>query len=142
MQRLHSTVRPVLRPALMLLAMSLTLTACGAGNEAQVTEQAESFLADIKVGAWNAAYSRMHRDLQSACGSVAALKQRVTTAQVRPQRWEFTDISAQNHTGYLQLTITTQAGATRYSNLSLERDEGEFKVRDWRNDAQGVCGDF
>ena len=141
MQRPHSTVRPVLRPALMLLAVSLTLTACG-GNEAQVTEQAESFLADIKVGAWNAAYSRMHSDLQTACGSVADLEQRVTTAQVRPQSWEFTDISAQNHTGYLQLTITTQAGATRYSNLSLERDEGEFKVRDWRNDAQGVCGDF
>lgn len=143
---------PILKNALlvMLIASALVLTACGAGNEAKVREQAEYFLADIKVGAWHAAYSRMHSDLQAACGSAADLERRVTRAQQQPDTWEFVDISAREYTGYIQLKITMREGATAYSNLSLAREGelggkwgDEFKVQDWRIDAQGgVCGEL
>lgn len=148
MRRLHLSSPSSRRSAVLLLAVSLALTACGAGRENEARELVENFLADVRVGAWHAAYSRMHGDLQSACGSAADLEQRVTTAQLRPNTWEFIDISASDYTGYVQLKITMREGATIYSNLSLAREGelggkwgDEFKVQDWRIDAQDLCGE-
>lgn len=124
-----------------LLFTAMGLCACGPDNQAEVTELAENFLADVRVGAWNAATSRMHRDMREACGSVTGLEQKVVAANLRPQTWTFTEISAFNHTGLVQALITSSDGVERYAELAVARDDGEFRILSWRTDAQGLCGE-
>jgi len=122
-----------------LLVMAIGLGACGPNNKAEVTELAENFLADLRVGAWNAATSRMHSNMQAACGLAIGLEKKVIAENIRPQAWTFTDISAFKHTGFIQATITTTDGAERHSGLDFERDDGEFKILSWRTDGQNLC---
>lgn len=141
MRRFHLSSLSSRRPAVLLLAVSLALTACGGGREAEAQALAEDFLADLRAGAWQAAYGRMHTDFQTACGSASGLEQRVQAARVQPQSWDFKSISAFNHTGYAELTLTDGDGRTRHANLDLERVSGELRVLNWRNDAQDLCGE-
>lgn len=133
--------RPSIRLPVLLLAVGLALTACGGGKEAEAQALAEDFLADVRAGAWQAAFGRMHGSFQTACGSASGLEQRVRAAGVRPQSWQFKSVSAFNHTGYVEFTLTDGAGSTRHANLDLERDSGGLRVMNWRTDAQDLCGE-
>ena len=124
-----------------LVAVALSLAACSLNNEAEATEVSEHFLADVKVGTWHAATSRMHSDMRAACESAAGLERRVAAADVRPQSWVLRDISAFNHTGYIQVKVITPQGDERYTGLELEKEDGEFKVRNWLIAGQDLCGE-
>ncbi len=141
MRRLHRTSSLSPGSAALLLALSLALSACGGGRESEAQALAEDFLADVRAAAWQAAYGRMHGDLQAACGSASYLEQRVRAASIQPRSWEVQSVSAFNHTGYVEFTLIDGNGRTRHANLALERDSGELRVRNWRTDAQDLCGE-
>ncbi|MBB6087169.1 hypothetical protein [Wenzhouxiangella marina] len=123
------------------MAAGLVLAACGAGREAEAEALAEDFLADLRAGAWQAAFGRMHGDFQAACGSASGLEQRVQAAAVQPKGWSFSSVSAFKHTGYVEFTLVAGDGGTRHANLDLERVGGELRVLNWRVEATDLCGE-
>ena len=134
--------------AASLMAVGCSSGESNSGSDAEgpgVRAVAEDFLADLKVGAWNAAYSRMHGRLQQRCGDAEGLR-RAVESHGQPASWTLRDPK----TGENSVTITG-AFEPKYDpevahdpntivEMSLDKVDGQWQVWDWAVRNQSVCG--
>ena len=122
---------------LVILAV-FYLAGCGNADR-QGKDVADAFLGDIRAGAWNAAFSRMHVGMQSACGSVGDFRRRVESDALVPASWTVKKSRVSGNGGLLEIMFTGREGTERYAGLELEKADGELRIRNWQTGGMSLC---
>ena len=131
----------------LLVASLLTGLACGgsggAGGPAvaDAGALAEDFVADLAAGAWNAAFSRLHPDLQAECGSAERLAAVVEAAGERPAEWELREPTGRPSGAQVTGTVTTTGGTPGIVEMTLIPAGEEWKVRFWSASNRELCSE-
>ena len=134
----------------MIRAIIVVLVAlCGVGCShdgdtdpaAAVTGLADDFLADMRAGAWNAAFSRLHADLQASCGSAGRLERVVENAGERPRSWTLREPSLRKRTGLITGTVEKSDGTPGIVELSMEQTDQGWRIWAWSASNRELCLD-
>ena len=124
----------------MVLGIACSSTPPGLSEEAAVTA-AEDFLADMEVGAWNAAYSRMHEDLQAECDSAERLQELVESAGQRPESWTLREPKVRPSQALVSGEVVPQGGGQGIVELTLIPADDAWKIRFWAASNRELCGE-
>lgn len=127
----------------ILFTSFLGLAACAGGEGGdpsdEVTRAAEDFLADMRAGAWHAAYGRLYADLQATCGSGERLKRVIEANGVRPQSWTLRQPSVRRRSGLITGAVEYTGGDQGIIELSMDRIDGEWQIVAWSMDNRELC---
>lgn len=113
--------------------------AAGGDPAAAVTALAEDFLGDLRVGAWHAAFGRLHPDLQSDCGSAERLARLVEAAGERPRAWTLRPPSVRKSTGLISGSVEKADGGSGIVELTLEQTDGAWRIWAWSASNRELC---
>lgn len=111
----------------------------GADPAAAVTAVADDFLADMKAGAWHAAFSRLHPDLQASCGSADRLRKIVETAGERPDSWTLREPSVRNRSGLIGGSVQKTDGTPGIAEFTMERTDDGWRIWAWSASNRELC---
>jgi hypothetical protein len=132
--------------AILTLALLTALVACGAGDDhdandpaAQVTELADSFMGDMHVGAWHAAYSRLYPGLQAQCGSAENLAIVVQASGERPAAWTLREPNLRKRSGIITGQVETAEGRSGIVELSVEKSGDDWVIVAWSASNRELC---
>jgi hypothetical protein len=124
-----------------LIALGLACGGSGAApspSAAGATQVAEDFLADMQAGAWHAAFSRLHPDLQAECGSAERLREVVEAAGQRPESWTLREPRVRSD-ALISGPVVTAGGDSSIVEMTLLDVDGAWKVRFWSAGNRELC---
>lgn len=135
-----------LRAGIQGLLLLVFLAACSAGDgydandsAAQVTELADSFMGDMHVGAWHAAFSRLYPGLQAQCGSAEGLASVVQASGERPAAWTLREPSLRKRSGIITGQVETAEGRSGIVELSVEKSGDDWVIVAWSASNRELC---
>ncbi len=128
---------------IVVLLAAVCSSACshdgGSDPADEVKGLAENFLADMSVGAWNAAFSRLHPDLQTSCGSAERLERVVEGAGERPQSWTLREPSVRKYTGLITGSVEKADGTPGIVEFSMDLSDGGWRIWAWSASNRELC---
>ena len=135
----------MVRVLTVLLVAASGIACSSAGDDggtdpaAAVTAVTDDFLADMKVGAWHAAFSRLHPELQASCGSADRLKQVVERAGEQPQSWTLREPSVRKRTGLIGGSVQKADGTPGIAEFTMELVDGQWRIWAWSASNRELC---
>jgi hypothetical protein len=126
----------------VLFAASVSLAGCGGRERAEeaVRVAADGFLADLRDGRWNAAYSRLQVDRQAECASAARLGELVVAAGEQPLSWQLRDPLVRKRTAMITGEVTTAGGDGRgIVELAFDRVGAGWRITAWSASNRELC---
>lgn len=132
-----------------MATLSAALAACGStggsttgadtDGAAAVEETADAFLADMSAGAWHAAFSRLHPQLQAECGSSEQLESVVVQADERPESWTLRAPKAGDHSASITGAVQTVGGRSSIVEMTLDRVDADWQIWAWSAGNRELC---
>jgi len=128
------------RPGLAaLLACIACACAYNQGDGGAVTATAEAFLADQRAGAWDAAFARLHVNLQRACESWQRMRDRVGPDADVPQHWTLQPPRMLRYTARIAGEVHRHDGARTVLELAFDRVDSHWEITAWSNGGVEPC---
>ena len=129
-----------IRPGLAaLLACIAGACAYSHGDDGAVTATAEAFLADQRAGAWDAAFARLHVNLQRACGSWQRMRDRAGPDAALPQHWTLRTPRTLRYTARLAGEVQRYDGARTVLELAFDRVDSHWEITAWSSGGVEPC---
>lgn len=102
-------------------------------------------MADLEVGAWNAAYGRLHPQLQAECTSAERLRALIEAAGERPASWTLRLPSGRKRSALVTGSFEKQDGTSGIVEFTLEAAsadaEAGWRILFWSVDNRELCLD-
>lgn len=148
--RPESTRRRPWRP-IVSLALILAV-ACGGGcggksspSLSSAATVVDDFLADLEVGAWHAAYGRLHPQLQAECTSAERLRALIEAAGAQPVSWTLRPPGGRKRSALVSGSYEKQDGTSGIVEFTLEAAtadaEAGWQILFWSVDNRELCLD-
>lgn len=105
----------------------------------------DDFLADLEVGAWHAAYGRLHPQLQAECTSAERLRALIEAAGAQPVSWTLRPPGGRKRSALVSGSYEKQDGTSGIVEFTLEAAtadaEAGWQILFWSVDNRELCLD-
>ena len=93
----------------------------------------------MNAGAWNAAFSRLHPQLQSECVSAERLNEVVVQAAELPESWTLREPKVGKNSAGISGAVETEDGRSSIVEMTLDRAGDQWQIVAWAAGNRDLC---
>jgi hypothetical protein len=127
--------------ACVIACAALALASCAQPDPdaVAVAATADAFLAEQRAGAWAAAFSRLHVNLQRQCGDADGLRRAVIAKLGPVQQWSFGRPEVRRYTAELSAAARGRDGVAMPIDIAFDRHDQAWAITGWSSRSEALC---